>query len=230
MTKRSSPPPARRPARSGRRRAAPAGVAAATRTAGGARKTVACGPTTNGPRLGSIWRSNAEPRRDRRVHWPPASASPPRQLETALSYETVRGVRRDRSRVVGFDELRSDLNSGQLPDFVWIAPGIRHDGHNSSLRTADRYASRLVPRVLHALGAHGILYLTWDEGSPHDRRGVNGPGAAGSPSSPRAAPPASTSGQPGALTTTRCCAPSRLDSACGRWATPAPARLRCCAG
>ena len=91
-------------------------------------------------------------------------------------YETVRGVRRDRSRVVGFDELRSDLNSGQLPDFVWIAPSIRHDGHNSSLRTADRYASRLVPRVLHALGAHGILYLTWDEGSPHDRRGVNGPG------------------------------------------------------
>jgi len=91
-------------------------------------------------------------------------------------YETVRGVRRDRSRVVGFDELRSDLNSGQLPDFVWIAPGIRHDGHNSSLRTADRYASRLVPRVLHALGPDGILYLTWDEGSPHDRRGVNGPG------------------------------------------------------
>ena len=91
-------------------------------------------------------------------------------------YETVRGVQRDRSRVVGFDELRSDLNSRQLPNFVWIAPGIRHDGHNSSLRTADRYASRLLPRVLHALGTNGILYLTWDEGSPHDPRGVNGPG------------------------------------------------------
>ena len=91
-------------------------------------------------------------------------------------YETVRGVPRDRSRVVSFDELRSDLNSGQLADFVWIAPGVRHDGHNSSLRAADRYAARLVPRVLHTLGPDGILYLTWDEGSPHDRRGVDGPG------------------------------------------------------
>jgi hypothetical protein len=60
-------------------------------------------------------------------------------------HETVRGVPRDRYRVVGFDELRSDLNSGQLPDFVWIAPGIPHDGRNSTLRTADRYASRLMP-------------------------------------------------------------------------------------
>jgi hypothetical protein len=91
-------------------------------------------------------------------------------------YETVRDVPRDRSRVVGFDDLRSDLNHGQLPDFVWLAPGVRHDGHNSSLRAADRYAARLVPRVLHALGPNGILYLTWDEGAPHDLRGIDGPG------------------------------------------------------
>jgi hypothetical protein len=81
-------------------------------------------------------------------------------------YETVRGVPRDPSRVVGFDSLRSDLGNGQLPDFVWIAPGVRHDGHKSSLRAADRYAAGLVPRVLHALGPDGILYLTWDEGAP----------------------------------------------------------------
>jgi phosphatidylinositol-3-phosphatase len=91
-------------------------------------------------------------------------------------YETVRGVRGDRSRVVSFDELWSDLNSSQLADFVWIAPGVHHDGHNSSLSAADRYAARLVPRVLHALGPNGILYLTWDEGSPNDQRGVDGPG------------------------------------------------------
>jgi phosphatidylinositol-3-phosphatase len=54
-------------------------------------------------------------------------------------YETVRCVPRDRSRVVGFHALRSDLDNGQLPDFVWIAPGVRHDGHNT--RCAPRTAT-----------------------------------------------------------------------------------------
>jgi phosphatidylinositol-3-phosphatase len=91
-------------------------------------------------------------------------------------YETVRGVDSDRDRVVGFDSLRSDLRGGRIADFVWIAPGVRHDGHNSSLRAADSYASRLAPQVLQALGRNGVLYLTWDEGSRQDRRGVRGPG------------------------------------------------------
>jgi hypothetical protein len=91
-------------------------------------------------------------------------------------YETVRGVDSGRDRVVGFDALRSDLESGRVADFVWIAPGVRHDGHNHPLRAADRYASRLVPQVLQALGPGGVLYLTWDEGSRQDRRGVHGPG------------------------------------------------------
>jgi hypothetical protein len=91
-------------------------------------------------------------------------------------YESVRGVDSNRDRVVGFDALRSDLKGGRVPEFVWIAPGVLHDGHNSSLRAADRYASRLVPQVLKALGPRGVLYLTWDEGTRRDRRGVGGPG------------------------------------------------------
>ena len=89
-------------------------------------------------------------------------------------YETVRGVPRDRARVVGFDNLRRDLGGAQVPRFIWIAPGVRHDGHNSSLRAADSYASQLVPQVLRALGRNGVLYLTWDEGRRSDRRGVGG--------------------------------------------------------
>ncbi len=89
-------------------------------------------------------------------------------------YEAVRGTPKDRSRVVGFDGLRSELNRGQMPDFTWIAPGVRHDGHNSSLRTADRYASRLVPQVIRALEPNGVLYLTWDEAQNRDTAGVGG--------------------------------------------------------
>lgn len=91
-------------------------------------------------------------------------------------YESVRGVPRDRDRVVGVRALDRDLRTGRIPDFMWLAPGVGHDGHNSSLRAADRYTSRLVPRVVKALGPRGILYLTWDEGKPSDLRGVGGQG------------------------------------------------------
>jgi len=89
-------------------------------------------------------------------------------------YESVRGTQSDRARVVGFDTLYSDLEGARLPRFTWIAPGVLHDGHNSTLLEADRYASRLVPKVLRALGPDGVLYLTWDEGAPDDWRGLPG--------------------------------------------------------
>jgi len=89
-------------------------------------------------------------------------------------YEAVRSTVLGRSRIVDFDELRHDLGQGRLPRFSWIAPGVRHDGHNSSLRAADRYAASLVPKVLHALGPHGVLYVTWDEGARSDHSGVRG--------------------------------------------------------
>jgi hypothetical protein len=89
-------------------------------------------------------------------------------------YDSVRGKAADRSRVVNFASLRSDLQASRLPRFSWIAPSVGHDGHNSTLRQADSYVSRLVPQVVHALGPNGVLYLTWDEGAHNDVAGVNG--------------------------------------------------------
>jgi hypothetical protein len=88
--------------------------------------------------------------------------------------ESVNGNHGDRSRVVGFSRLHRDLARGRLPRFSWIAPNVRHDGHHHSLRTADAFAARTVPRVLHALGPRGLLYLTWDEGVRSDHRGIDG--------------------------------------------------------
>jgi hypothetical protein len=61
-----------------------------------------------------------------------------------------------------------------LPTFAWIAPSTLHDGHHHPLAAADRYAKRLVPKLLHALGPHGLLLITWDEGQPTDKRGGGG--------------------------------------------------------
>ena len=89
-------------------------------------------------------------------------------------YEGIRSSALGRSRVVDFDELRSDLRRGTLPRFSWIAPGVLHDGHNGSLREADWYASKLVPQILRALGPQGVLFVTWDEGARSDWSGVDG--------------------------------------------------------
>jgi phosphatidylinositol-3-phosphatase len=89
-------------------------------------------------------------------------------------YEGIRSSALGRSRVVDFDELRSDLRRRTLPRFSWIAPGVLHDGHDGSLREADRYASELVPRILRALGPQGVLFVTWDEGARGDWTGADG--------------------------------------------------------
>lgn len=93
--------------------------------------------------------------------------------------DTVRTSSAASANVVGFSALHRDLARGSLPRFSWIAPSVKNDGHNGSLQRSDRYASRLVPRVLRALGPRGVLYLTWDEGARKDTRGVHGTSGGG---------------------------------------------------
>ncbi|MDX6664131.1 MAG: phosphatidylinositol-3-phosphatase, partial [Solirubrobacteraceae bacterium] len=94
-------------------------------------------------------------------------------------YDSVRHDAEASARVVGFGQLRRDLRTRSLPRFSWIAPGVLHDGHNSSLRQADAYASQLVPKILRALGPRGVLYLTWDEGAASDHSGLAGTSGGG---------------------------------------------------
>lgn len=76
-----------------------------------------------------------------------------------------------RRHIVVFGALRRDLSSRTLPRFSWITPDLVHDGHNGSVRASDRFAARLVPRIVRALGPDGVLFVTWDEA-----QGLTGPG------------------------------------------------------
>jgi acid phosphatase len=87
-----------------------------------------------------------------------------------FAYSDQVGDRTDRSHVFGFRTLGNDLRNGRLPRFSWIAPDLLHDGHNASVRASDRFVARLVPRIVRALGPHGVLIVTWDEA-----QGVVGP-------------------------------------------------------
>jgi hypothetical protein len=77
-------------------------------------------------------------------------------------------ITRDRARcanIVPLSRLFADERAGALPTFTWISPNLCHDMHDCSVSTGDRFLARLVPSLLRALGPHGLLFLTWDEGS-----------------------------------------------------------------
>jgi hypothetical protein len=69
------------------------------------------------------------------------------------------------SQVVPLSGLAADERSGRLPRFIWITPNLCHDMHDCSPGTGDRFLAGLVPPLLRSLGPHGVLFLTWDEGS-----------------------------------------------------------------
>lgn len=68
-------------------------------------------------------------------------------------------------RVVPAERLDRDLRSHSLPSFGWLSPGLCDDAHDCDLATADRYLSRLVPRIMRVLGPGGNLIVSFDEGS-----------------------------------------------------------------
>jgi hypothetical protein len=80
-------------------------------------------------------------------------------------YTRVTGDRSRCSRIVPLAQLGLDERAQALPRFVWITPNLCHDMHDCSVATGDRFLRGLVPPLLKALGRHGLLFLTWDEGS-----------------------------------------------------------------
>jgi hypothetical protein len=80
-------------------------------------------------------------------------------------------------RIVPLTQLAVDERDGELPSFVWITPNLCHDMHDCPPAVGDKFLSRLLPPLLDALGPHGLLILTWDEGVTDDgccRRATGG--------------------------------------------------------
>jgi phosphatidylinositol-3-phosphatase len=69
------------------------------------------------------------------------------------------------ARVVPYGQIARDLRAGRLPDFAFITPDLCADTHDCPVRTGDRFLAGIVPALLHALGPHGILFVTYDEGT-----------------------------------------------------------------
>jgi len=67
-------------------------------------------------------------------------------------------------RRVPLGRLAGDVRRGRLPDFSFIAPDLCEDTHDCPVTTGDRFLARVVPGLLTALGPHGFLIVTYDEG------------------------------------------------------------------
>jgi hypothetical protein len=59
----------------------------------------------------------------------------------------------------------STLLRKPLPRFAWIGPDLCDDAHSCDFGSADRYLGELAPRLLRRLGPHGLLVVTFDEGT-----------------------------------------------------------------
>ena len=70
------------------------------------------------------------------------------------------------SRVVPFTQFSTDLQAGDLPDFVWITPNTCNDMHNCSIQTGDAWLQTWTPEILasSAWQNDGVLFITFDEG------------------------------------------------------------------
>ena len=79
-------------------------------------------------------------------------------------FEGIAGDPERCANVVPLTRLDPDLRSHRPPRFIWISPNLCNDGHDCSTATADGWLAREVPPLLEALGSHGLLFLTWDEG------------------------------------------------------------------
>jgi hypothetical protein len=82
-----------------------------------------------------------------------------------------RGLVRDHARclnVVSLTQLGADERYRTLPRFIWITPNLCHDMHDCRPAIGDRFLAGLLPPLLRSLGAHGLLFLTWDEGTSNN--------------------------------------------------------------
>ncbi len=71
--------------------------------------------------------------------------------------------------VVPFEQLDADL-AGVTPAFVWVTPGLCHDGHDCSLEDAGVWLDTLILSIVssRAWRERGVLFIAWDEGDGGD--------------------------------------------------------------
>lgn len=104
-----------------------------------------------------------------------------------MQYPDVLDNPQRRADVVPLTQLKTDLHSGRVPQFVWITPNICNDMHGGApacpypntptdqfqaalYRDGDTFLHNWVTAIMHskAWTGHSAIFITWDEGGYAD--------------------------------------------------------------
>ncbi|MBI5122775.1 hypothetical protein HZA75_02840 [Candidatus Roizmanbacteria bacterium] len=68
-------------------------------------------------------------------------------------------------------ELKKDLETGNVPNYVFITPNLQNDMHDGTVKNADTWLSQMVPQIINSttFKKDGALFITWDEGLEEDK-------------------------------------------------------------
>jgi len=100
-------------------------------------------------------------------------------------FPTITSVPERCANIVPETRLAADLERHRLPEFAWLTPDVCHDGHDCPLTVVDYHLYTLVPQLMRQLGPHGLLIVTFDEGSYYE--GNTNAGCCGGPGGGRIA-------------------------------------------
>jgi hypothetical protein len=64
---------------------------------------------------------------------------------------------------VPFTQLATDIAGGALPDLAFVVPNNCDNTHDCPVATGDNWLASHLPAMISAVGANGIVILTWDE-------------------------------------------------------------------
>jgi hypothetical protein len=94
----------------------------------------------------------------------PSSGRYAKRHDPFVYFPSITALPRRCRNVVPETRLAADLDRHRLPTFGWLTPDLCNDGHDCRLGAVDWYLWLLLPRVIHQLGPHGLLVITFDEG------------------------------------------------------------------
>src|SRR5512133_1728737 len=69
--------------------------------------------------------------------------------------------------VVPFTSLQIDIDTGTLPNFLFITPNLCNDAHDCPVSVTDQWLANTLTQLVPALDKQGpnyLIVLTWDEG------------------------------------------------------------------
>lgn len=80
-----------------------------------------------------------------------------------ISFDNIRNNPARCAKIVNAKQLDDDLQSGNLPQYMYYTPNINNDGHDTGLAYAGNYLDAFLGPRLAKFPPRTLIIITWDE-------------------------------------------------------------------